>query len=119
MSRRFLEVDRATRSIEGTAGSLAKYERLYRARGATDWRERYPTFPPVVCVLDGADPEALRRRRTAILALLRSRRALAEAEEVRISIALAGDLREAGPFAPIFRELRQPGAEVDWMGRGA
>jgi hypothetical protein len=117
LEQRFLEVDRATRSIEGTAGSLAKYERLYRGRGAADWRDRYPTFPPIICVLDGANREALMRRRTAILALLRSRRALDAAEEIRISLALAEDLKTAGPFAPIFRELREPGTEVDWLGR--
>jgi hypothetical protein len=117
LEQRFLEVDRATRSIEGTAGSLAKYERLWRGRGPADWRDRYPAFPPVLCILDGADREALTRRRTAILALLRSSRALDAAEEIRISLALAEDLRTAGPFAPIFRELREPGAAVDWLGR--
>lgn len=79
--------------------------------------DRYPSFPPVLCILDGANREALTRRRTAILALLRSSRALNTAEEIRISLALAEDLRTAGPFAPIFRELREPGAEVDWLGR--
>ncbi len=119
LEQRFLELDRATRSIEGTAGNLAEYARLARARGPADWRRRYIAFPPVVCILAGADRNALVRRRTAILALLRSNRQLADAEEVRISVALVEDLSTAGPFAPIFWELREPGVEVDWLGRAA
>jgi hypothetical protein len=119
LEQRFLELDRATRSIEGTAGNLAEYARLARARGPADWRRRYMAFPPVVCILAGADGKALVRRRTAILALLRANRQLADAEEVRISLALAEDLAAAGPFAPIFWELREPGVEVDWLGRAA
>ena len=117
LEQRFLELDRATRSIEGTAGALGEYARLSGARGRADWRGRYPAFPPVLCILDGAGRKALQRRRTAILALLRSNRALLAAEEVRVSVALAEDLAAAGPFAPIFRELREPGVEVDWLGR--
>lgn len=119
LEQRFLELDRATRSIEGTAGNLAEYARLARARGPADWRQRYVAFPPVVCVLAGASRDVLVRRRTAVLALLGSNRVLVDAEEVRISIALAEDLAVAGPFAPIFRELREPGAEVDWLGVAA
>lgn len=119
LEQRFLELDRATRSIEGTAGNLAEYGRLARGRGPVDWRHRYMAFPPVVCILAGARRDVLVRRRTAVLALLGSNRALVDAEEVRISIALAEDLAAVGPFAPIFRELREPGAEVDWLGRTA
>jgi hypothetical protein len=117
LEQRFLELDRATRSIEGTAASLGEYARLASARGVGDWRRRYPRLPPVLCVLAGADERTLRRRGTAILALLRSNRALAQAGEVRVSVALARDLAASGPFGPIFRELRRPGVEVDWLGR--
>ena len=117
LEQRFLELDRATRSVEGTARSLCEYVRLAGGRGATDWRRSYPAFPPVLCILDGGDRKALLRRRTAILALLRTNRVLDRAEEVRISIALAEDLSRSGPFAPIFRELRDPGVDVDWLGR--
>jgi hypothetical protein len=119
LEQRFLELDRATRSIEGTATALGEYARLAGTSGSTDWRRRYPAFPPVLCVLDGASDEALRRRRTALLALLRSNRGLSRAADVRVSICLADDLASAGPFAPIFRELREPGAEVDWLGRAS
>lgn len=117
LEQRFLELDRATRSIEGTAAALSEYARLVRGRGAADWRRRYPAFPPVLCILDGASRETLIRRRTAVLALLRSNRDLDAAEEVRVSVGLAEDLASAGPFAPIFRELREPGVDVDWLGR--
>lgn len=119
LEQRFLEVDRATRSIEGAAGALAQYARLaaaWRERGSR-WRALYPSFPPVICVLDGADERTLSRRRTVILALLRARPELSRAEEVRISVCLASELAAAGPFAPIFSELRAPGRKVDWLGR--
>lgn len=117
LEHRLLEVDRATRSIEGTAGALGGYARLAVARGPGDWRRRYPAFPPVLCVLEGASRRSLERRRTAVLALLRSNRVLVGAEEVRVSVCLLEDLRSAGPFAPVFHEMREPGVEVDWLGR--
>ena len=119
LEQRFLEIDRATRSIEGTARALATYAQLAaagRERGR-GWRALYPSLPPVICVLDGAEPQMLARRRTAVLALLHANPQLSRAEEVRVSVCLAAELAEAGPFASIFRELREPGADVDWLGR--
>lgn len=120
LEQRFLEVDRATRSIEGTAGALAAYARLatFDQEQGRGWRALYPSLPPVICVLAGADEKTLARRRTTILALLRARPELTRAEEVRISICLADELEREGPFAPIFGELREPGTRVDWLGRG-
>lgn len=121
LEQRFLEIDRATRSIQGTAAALAQYAHLAVAgrEQGRGWRGLYPGLPPVICVLDGAEPRLLARRRTAILALLRARPDVGRAEELRISICLASELAEAGPFAPIFGELREPGAKVDWLGKVA
>lgn len=55
------------------AAELARYAELFRVSGEEDvplWRSRYPTFPPVLCVLAGAGREALGRRRDTALALL-------------------------------------------------
>ena len=119
LEQRFVEVDRATRPLEGTANALAQYARLAAAAGQRGggWRDLYPALPPVICVLDGAPERLLVRRRTVVLALLRANPELSRASEVRISVCLAAELSASGPFAPIFRELREPGAEVDWLGR--
>jgi hypothetical protein len=120
LEQRFLEVDRATRSMEGTASALAGYARLatFGREPGRGWRALYPSLPPVICVLGGAEEKTLARRRTTILALLRARPELSRAEEVRISICLASDLEREGPFAPIFGELREPRTRVNWLGRG-
>ena len=105
VEQRFLELDRSTRSIEGLAGELATYARLRRARdekGEPLWRASYPAFPSVLCVLAGAGEELLRRRREAVSALLGADPEIAASPRPAIRICLLGELREAGPFAPIF-----------------
>ena len=51
IEQRFLEVDRATLSVDRLAAELARYAELYRAKEAKAaeplWRARYPVFPPV------------------------------------------------------------------------
>jgi hypothetical protein len=80
------------------------------------WKERYPRFPKVHCVLAGGSRPALERRRSSVIALLGSHPQLAGARGPRISICLLEDLRARGPFAAIFREVRNPGRAVDWLG---
>ncbi len=53
------------------------------------------------------------------MALLRNDPRLARATDVAVSIGLLDDLKERGPFAPVFAELRQPGEAVDWLGHGS
>jgi hypothetical protein len=122
IEQRFLELDRATMSVHRLAAELGRYARLYRAKGAGDlplWRPWYPSFPPVLCILAG-DQETvsravLERRRNATIAMLRSDPDLSRTPKVKISIGLAEDLVEQGPFAPIF--LRPDKAEaVNWLG---
>lgn len=120
VEQRFLELDRATLSVEGLASELGRYAQLYRAEGeggVSLWRSRYPLFPPVLCVLAGATRAVLERRRNTAIALMRSDPQLSRTPEVAIRICLAEDLAERGPFAPIFSELGEPGTPVDWLGR--
>ena len=121
LEQRFLELDRATLTVDRLVAELARYAELHRAKGPGSeaiWKERYPRFPKVHCVLAGASRPALERRRSSTLALLRSHPQLAGARGPRISICLLEELRARGPFAPIFRELRDPGRAVDWLGGG-
>lgn len=126
VEQRFLELDRATMSVDSLAAELGRYARLYRANGDSDlpiWRSRYPSFPPVLCVLTGdaktVTRAVLERRRDATIALLRTDPDLVRAPDVKISICLAEDLAEQGPFAPIF--MRPDGGEeaVTWLGESA
>lgn len=115
----FLELDRATMSVDALASELARYAQLHRAQdehGEPLWRERYPIFPALLCVLAGARRELLERRRDTALALLRATPAMSLAPELMVRICLAEDLRQQGPFAAIFTDLREPGRPVDWLG---
>jgi Replication-relaxation len=118
LEQRFLELDRATLSIDALAAELARYTELYRAAGAGGeplWRSRYPSFPPVICVLAGAKRAVLERRREIVVALLRSDPELSRARGLSIRICLAEDLAERGPFAPIFTDISNPRRQCDWL----
>lgn len=119
VEQRFVEVDRATLSVERLASELAAYATLYRAtdeRGEPLWTSTYPAFPPTICVLDGAPRANLERRRNATIALLASDPELIPTPEVTIYICLAADLGEQGPFAPIFHDPARPGEPLNWLG---
>ncbi len=94
------------------------YARLYKATGADGepiWSDRYPWFPPVLCVLAGGDRPALERRRETAVAMLSRNRDLQRAPEVSIPLCLAADLAEAGPFEPIFTDYRDPERPTNWL----
>lgn len=119
IEQRFLELDRATLSVDRLANELARYAELFRAAGSDGeplWRALYPSFPAVLCVLAGSTGAALERRRNTVLALMRADPRLTLAPEVQIRLCLLEELRERGPFAPIFAELRRPGAATNWLG---
>ncbi|HMI81772.1 MAG TPA: replication-relaxation family protein [Solirubrobacterales bacterium] len=119
IEQRFLEVDRATLTIDRLAAELARYAELFRLAGEDGeplWRSRYPVFPPVHCILTGGSRAVLERRRSTTIALLRSDPRLTRTPEVSISICLLEDLQAEGPLAPIFRNVREPGKPVDWLG---
>lgn len=119
VEQRFVELDRATMSVDSLAAELGRYARLYRAKGSDDlplWRSRYPSFPSVLCVLAGGTRAVLERRRDTAIALMRSDPELSRTPEVVIRICLAQDLSKQGPFAPVFQDLRDPGERVTWLG---
>jgi hypothetical protein len=118
VQQRFLEVDRATLSVDRLATELARYAELFRAQGEGGrplWRGRYPSFPPVLCVLGGGERRALERRRMTTTALLRSDPQMSRTPEVSILFCLETELCNEGPFAPIFTDLREPGVPVSWV----
>ncbi len=120
IEQRFLELDRATLPVDRLARELARYAELYRAReakaGEPLWRASYPVFPKLHCVLTGAPRRALSRRRSTASVLLASDPLLSRTPEVAISICLLEDLRAEGPYAPVFRDVRDPSRPVDWLG---
>ncbi len=122
---RLLELDRATVPTDTLAAKLARYADLYRhtptnrgqPSGEPAWRVRYPIFPDIICVLAGQPRAVLTRRRQTVLALCREDPHLQNTPEVRVSIALLEDLQTAGPYAPIWRQPRNPAQPVNWLGQ--
>jgi hypothetical protein len=118
VEQRFLELDRATLSVDRLAAELARYGSLLRAEGKEGdllWRSQYPSFPPVICILAGSSPAALRRRRDTAVAILRDDPDFTRSSRLSIRLCLAEDLAERGPFAPIFTDVRDPEQSVDWL----
>ena len=120
--QRFVEVDRATLSVERLVAELARYGQLYRARekrgGEPLWSYYYRSFPPVICALAGASRKALGRRLDVAAALLADHPALDRAYDVEIYFCLLDDLTDCGPFAPVFYAVGEPHRPVDWLGEG-
>ncbi len=119
IEQRFLEVDRATLSVDRLATELARYAELHRLNGANGeplWRERYPAFPQILCVLTGGSRAVLERRRATTIAMLGTDPRLAREPEAAVSICLLEDLEREGPFAPIFRNTRGSAERLDWLG---
>lgn len=118
----FLELDRATLSVDRLAAELTRYADLYRVAGPDGkpmWKRRYPTFPRVLCVLASNSREALGRRRDITLALLRQDPQIEQTPELQIHFCLLEDLENEGPYAHIFRGLDDPKQPVDWLGHAA
>ena len=121
VEQRFIELNRATLSVDRLVSELVRYAQLYRASGKRSeplWRYRYPVFPRVICVLTGRPREALTRRRQVALMLLGSDPQIERAYGVEISFCLLDDLKRRGPFAPIFRSVAEPDRKVNWLGEG-
>lgn len=121
---RLLELDRATMPVDALAGKLARYARLYHhtlpaqpgAVAVRFWETRYPVFPTVAVVLEGASRSRLERRRQTVLALCSEDPDLRRTPEVEITACLLTDLQAAGPFLPIWRTTTEPSTAVDWLG---
>ncbi|MGN6814929.1 MAG: replication-relaxation family protein [Solirubrobacterales bacterium] len=121
IEQRFVELDRATLSVDRLVSELARYAQLHNARdkgGRPPWRYRYASFPRVLCVLAGAKRDALARRRNVALTLLERDPLVSSDYGLAISFCLLDDLRRMGPFARIFRQIGEPDRAVDWRGKG-
>jgi hypothetical protein len=121
LEQRFLELDRATLSVDRLVAELARYGELHAAkdrRGEPIWKQEYPRFPRVHCILAGAARPALERRIRSVIALLQTKPELVRPRAISISICLLDDLMDRGPFAPIFHSFRDGERRpVGWLGR--
>ncbi|GAA2330002.1 hypothetical protein Scani_34600 [Streptomyces caniferus] len=114
----FCEIDRATMSIARLAAKLHAYARYARyvpqpapGRGRPKaaggyrreaWRARYPSFPRVLLVLDGASRRQLAKRADDLRALAAAdTRLQPAAADLQAAVTTLEQLRVHGPFAPI------------------
>lgn len=95
---RFLELDRATKSVRSLIHKLESYARL--AAYPPAWRA-YPVFPPIVVVMTGQPQAALERRIDALAEKLPLSSPIANAE-LNIYATTLAQLRDHGPHAPVF-----------------
>jgi Replication-relaxation len=116
VEQRFLELDRATLSVDRLAAELARYGRFLRSeyRGRLVWESQFSSFPPILCVLSGGPRPVLERRRDAAVAVLRGDPEVSD-EALSIRFCLAVDLAARGPFEPIFTDVHRPESPVSWL----
>jgi hypothetical protein len=129
LSYRFLELDRATLSLEDLVAKLNRYVDLWRAWNeywqAPDyerarlpiWPSRYLASPPLVVVLadsNRADPE---QRMWNVMTLCQ-RDSDIKRYTGWYSFALFDELVDSGPFAATFHRLDGEGL-VNWLGEPA
>ncbi|MEV6822439.1 hypothetical protein AB0M72_27225, partial [Nocardiopsis dassonvillei] len=116
-----VEVDRATMPVHRLANKLVAYARYFdhhplpKRRSAADgparpaWRKRYPRFPRVLVVLDGANERRLANRRTDLAVYVRaSQYLMVPRPRFAIGCATMTDLVEQGPRARIWLNLLDP-----------
>lgn len=121
----FLELDRATMSVETLAAKLGRYLRLYDYPGPPDprrvgltplWEAHYPCFPHVLVVLANGSRKRLAERRWLVQALWEQDHQ-GGGRHINLHVCLFEELIERGPFAPIFKSNHEPKQLVDWTGR--
>ncbi|WP_159942549.1 MULTISPECIES: replication-relaxation family protein [unclassified Nocardiopsis] len=119
----FLELDRATMPVHRLAAKLVSYARYYdhtplpeprrRRRAAQGqgviapaWTRRYPRFPRILVVLDGARPELQEDRRWDLASFVDNVPYLTEPRHgFDIGCATMHDLATQGPNAPIWSHI--------------
>ncbi|MFE7708805.1 replication-relaxation family protein [Streptomyces sp. NPDC057486] len=125
----FVEVDRTQMTIARLAQKLHAYA-AYHAfapqppsgrgakasrRAAPAWRYRYPAFPRLLLVLTGASDTRLARRIADLRSLAAGDPALATTG-LRAGVTTLGELRDQGPFEPIFTPVLGPVDHTDaWL----
>lgn len=120
---RFVELDRATMSVQELGEKLRRYVTYasYVPRDADDgrpaWQLRYPGMPGVLLVLTGKPRHLLERRRQMVHAMCQLDPMVRDADTPAISVVLLEDLQREGPFAGVFRRVDAPHTPVDVIGR--
>jgi hypothetical protein len=119
LAYRFVEIDRPSAPVTALVAKLGDYVDLHRDRfeteGAPIWQRWYRgTFPEVLVVMTGQDREQSLRRLEVMWALGQQDPRL-QRTPVPIRVAILDDLRDRGPFAPIFWRLGE-GELTDWQG---
>ena len=120
LAYRFLELDRATTPVTALVAKLADYVDLHRERSdgeaTSEWQRWYRgTFPEILVAMAGQSRDQSLRR-LEILWALSQQDPRTQRTPVPIRVVLLDDLREQGPFAPIFWRLGEPGRLTDWQG---
>ncbi|MFE1776392.1 replication-relaxation family protein [Streptomyces sp. NPDC059008] len=124
----FIEVDRTQMTVARLAHKLHAYaayhsytpqpaNRAARKNPTTRpaWRSRYPLYPRVLFVLTGASPARLKRRIADLRSLAAADHDLTAAG-IRAGVTTLDELRERGPFAPIFTPVLGPATPTDiWL----
>ena len=104
------------------AGSLRRAATgLAGAGGEPLWRARYPVFPPVhLRARRGASrARSERRRSTGHRSAAKRSRSSPARRRWRSRSACSRICEREGPFAPIFRDFRDPDQPIDWLGANA
>ncbi|MEX2620255.1 MAG: replication-relaxation family protein [Egibacteraceae bacterium] len=124
---RFVELDRATMSVQELGEKLRRYVtyETYVPRDAHDgrpaWQQRYPGMPGVVLVLTGKPRRLLERRRAMLFAVCHLdptiREAIDQGRAPSVSVVLLEDLQREGPFAGVFLRPGAPDTPVNVIGR--
>ncbi|MDX3488343.1 replication-relaxation family protein [Streptomyces sp. ID05-18] len=127
----FIEVDRTQMTIARLAAKIHAYAAYHAytpslpaGRGAKNgrrtsttpaWRHRYPAFPRLLLVLTGASEARLARRIADLRSLAASDPALTAAG-IRVGVTTLDQLRNHGPFDPIFTPVLGPPEATDaWL----
>ncbi|MGW6571900.1 replication-relaxation family protein [Streptomyces sp. NPDC054945] len=127
----FVEVDRTQMTIARLAQKLHAYAAYHeyapqpqtakgnrgprRQAAMPAWRYRYPAFPRLLLVLTGASEDRLARRIADLRSLAASDPALASTP-LRAGVTTLDQLRNHGPFEPVFTPVLGPAEPVDaWI----
>ncbi|MFD9575333.1 replication-relaxation family protein [Streptomyces sp. NPDC059982] len=127
----FVEVDRTQMTIARLAQKLHAYAAYHqyapqpqtakgnrgprRQAAMPAWRYRYPVFPRLLLVLTGASEDRLARRIADLRSLAASDPALASTA-LRAGVTTLDQLRNHGPFEPVFTPVLGPADPVDaWI----
>jgi hypothetical protein len=125
LRQRFIELSLAATSAERLAEKLAKYKLLHncpapsaRPEEPTEsaWRTRYRTFPQLLVVLVGQEPDEARRRIRHLIALWHSDPATRGLDAIPLHFVTLEQLASDGPYAPIFTSADEPEQPQNWLG---